>query len=783
MKFVSCPRIRSCAAAVFSAAVFTLGLAPLLPAQNTSTSASVEGEEVVRMDVFEVKSRSEADEYMQTETTTGTRIATKIIELPFSVQSITSEFMEDFDILDLGGGDLDNMASSLSEVDGEGNFSLRGFRNTYTLRDGFYRLGLNDRTNVDRVDVIKGPSAAMYGQTTPAGMVNFISKRPKSKPETKAKFSIGNDELYQGEVSMNTPFGSSKKYLNLLTLSLGQKGSAANDYGITKSKGVFDSFTWKISQNTQLNVQAEYNKLTGTADTTATIFDNPDDSTGRTGTLSQVNRKLSNFSQRGAAAYKTREQSSFTAILDHRFNKVWSGRLGAYYYYRRAVQGPNTTGTVHNSDANGAYIIRLTNAGSNTTATKGSETNSRRIESGAAIQSDITARYNLFGGKIKAASLLMIDFNTNRRQVLQHRMSAERYNQIRLGTNNLFTGAGVYVDDPDYLYYVPDDFDYTQVSRDDDTKYYDIGFFLRQQITALNDRLRAFGGLRYDFMDFNQNFRDRYNNSGVLNEGYINKTHAHAWSPCIGVNYQLTKQIAVYANYSESFTPNAQNTTHGDINLPNETGEGWDYGVKTSFFNERLYLSAGGFYVIRDGVKISSSDSPDSENPDYMAGGKHVAKGLEIDFNWRITDSLQLLGGYGYVNTSVVEYPGNTTDIIGRHTEDVPRDNGFLAIKYKFPEPLKGLSLNVKLSYTGRSNPNSNQTGSNSSVAYRDWETPSYALLNIGVSYGFSTRAFTRVKHTLRLTVKNVGDREYIDYRGSYKGTGRTLLGSYAVSF
>ena len=45
-----------------------------------------------------------------------------------------------------------------------GGFNLRGFSATSQLRDGFYRLGRYGQSNVDRLEIIRGPNAAIYGR-------------------------------------------------------------------------------------------------------------------------------------------------------------------------------------------------------------------------------------------------------------------------------------------------------------------------------------------------------------------------------------------------------------------------------------------------------------------------------------------------------------------------------------------------------------------------------------------------------------------------------------------
>ncbi|MDR0902956.1 MAG: TonB-dependent receptor [Opitutaceae bacterium] len=794
-------------------AAATLGFLPcqsvLMHAQSKPAAGAAD--DVVTLDVFEVRSRSDDNPYMQTETTTGTRVPTMINDLPFQVASITSEFLEDFDLFDPNGGDLSNMVSSLSDVTIEGNYSMRGFSSTYSLRDGFYRLGLNDRASLDRVDVIKGPAAAMYGQTVPSGIVNYISRRPKAKPYGKLIVAAGTNDFARGEISLNTPVNSSKSVLNLFAASLSQAASYANPYGFTKTATLFDTLEWKITPGTILTVRAEYNKRSATSSQADTIFNtNAQDpnipyTNATIGTLDTLNRRASTFSQRGPGTFQKRDQSVFSVMLQHNFSRAISARIAGYFYYRDARQlGTNTTGTTYVDNNGNPRITR--GAASNSPATSGgvatpdlgSEYYSWLIENGGAVQSDLTARYKLFGGTANAVTVLMLDFNTNRRRRKQLAMSADHYADIMV-EHPEFTGRYVYLDDPDYLYFRPSVDDYSSVNRNDDTSYDDFGGFLRQQIFFLDNRLRTFAGVRFDYMQFDRTYGDQFRQSGDGNTVYnqysssANRTgdkkkytetqYVHAWSPYAGVNYQYTENIAFYGSYSQSFTPNAQNTNMGDRNLPNELGEGWDYGIKANLFKQRLWATLGGFYVVRDGVKVLGSvAAAHSEDPDYTAGGMHVAKGVEMDLNWIVSSNIQMVGTYGHVRTEVVKNPSTVTDLIGRPTQAIPKDNGSLSIRYKFPDPLAGLSLAFRLSYTGRAQPYSNNSSA-ANTALRDWVTPSYTTINLGVAYNFKIKGIKKIKHTLRATVKNMGDREFIDKKGTYQGAGRTFQFSYTSDF
>jgi outer membrane receptor protein involved in Fe transport len=158
-------------------------LEPIAFAQSASKSEKTD--DLVELSAFTVKENAD-NGYVASESVTGTRVRTLIKDLPFAVSVITSEFMQDFDFFDLAK----DMAytANLNGVDTQGNSNLRGYGATFYLRNGFYRLGLVDRVNTDRIEVIKGPNAAVYGQTSPAGLINIVTKKPKFDAASEATF-------------------------------------------------------------------------------------------------------------------------------------------------------------------------------------------------------------------------------------------------------------------------------------------------------------------------------------------------------------------------------------------------------------------------------------------------------------------------------------------------------------------------------------------------------------------------------------------------------------------
>src|SRR4051812_16691620 len=140
------------------AAGFAFTLAQLLSAQSTPPPAPSEtkSDEAVVLSEFSVNAAPNRG-YLASESMSGSRVATPIKDLPFTVNVVTSEFMKDMGFFEAS----DNFAytSSVNNVDisDGGSFNMRGFGSQYMLRDGFFRLGTTDPILIDRVEFIKGP--------------------------------------------------------------------------------------------------------------------------------------------------------------------------------------------------------------------------------------------------------------------------------------------------------------------------------------------------------------------------------------------------------------------------------------------------------------------------------------------------------------------------------------------------------------------------------------------------------------------------------------------------
>jgi len=213
----------------------------VLPIHVFSQDAADDPEDdVFVLDPFSVTAES-TEGYTATTAMTGTKIGTLIKNTPLNVQVMTSEFIEDTGMTEFSeivnysssfSGDAVNginFNSTLNEgitgngqalAPGQGNnentggrvgldFSngirLRAFPIGNVLRNGLPRAGNHSLKAVDRIEVVKGPVAIFFGQSTPGGAINYTTKRPLPRQAATVTAQVGDFGHRNVDVDLNQP--------------------------------------------------------------------------------------------------------------------------------------------------------------------------------------------------------------------------------------------------------------------------------------------------------------------------------------------------------------------------------------------------------------------------------------------------------------------------------------------------------------------------------------------------------------------------------------------------
>jgi iron complex outermembrane receptor protein len=751
-------------------------LFPLLSAQTAPTPAAgrpaAAQEDVVTLTEFSVSADPNRG-YAPSETITGSRVATKIIDLPYTVNVLTAEFFEDFGIFEFA----DNLVhiGSFTGLDIGGGFNLRGFGSTYQLRDGFFRLGRYGSSNIDRMEIIKGSNAAIYGRTSPGGMVNMISKAPKTRESQKLTFNYGDYGTERVTLESTGPVldTSLGQTSYILTASHYQR-DFGQQYARNRNQEYYFALKHTFPDKSNLLVAAEYllqmrhapnNSAPLVIDLKGTASNLDDEAIGYAYDLAKYNPF-------GPNSELNRGYSGMTANYDKRLNSIWSVRASANYYLVRRWDYNQNTGW-------GSININPANPATPITSARGATPSKGLIfEDGGGFQGDILAHYWTNNRSIEHRTLATIDINDYYRWDPSRSFAAANnpdivaWNAVRTVTlNQNLEPAGA-------IAYFPKWFQWGQEvsTRIRKMRATVVGGLIRQQSALFDGRLLAYAGARYDAVRFRH--RDFTAPPAGFVPGQMLDKRMHEMKPNLGVNYKLTSNLRVFANYSESyFIPQADNPAIvADSSYKSEVAAGYDYGFKGSFLNDRLNFTASGFYATRENVSVSDIEETPPGSGNYVTiqrrDGNQLVRGYELDLNWRVSDSFSAGGSWGHVYSIYTDFGSASPAAVGRRVNGIAPQNGGAYVKYNpAGGPLKGFSANLGVTHvasTPTAGPTAGDTYANVNgqrVVTRstnEWRlrVPSYTLWNLGVRYRFPNTG--RYDHTVAVNVNNVFDEDYV---------------------
>jgi len=784
--------------------LLTCALSSGLPLYSQTTAPLPKSEsEVVQLDAFEVKTESNRG-YTASETMTGSRVKTKIIDLPYQVNVLTSEFLEDFGLFELS--DNITQIGGFTGLDVGGNFVLRGFISSNQLRDGFFRLGRYGSSNIDRIEIIKGPSAAIYGRSSPGGMMNMISKMPK--PVESQKFYANYGAYGTQRISFEATGSLLHSKLGdtnyILTGSNYQRDFGA-DWTLMRNKEYYLAIDHKFSDSSKITLMAEYfsqerhsplasapliidKKGTGTT----TTLDSDDVAIGYATNLGKV-------SSYGPNSHLNRTNNSFTAIYEKNFNSILSGRFSANRY----MAGRND----YNQNTSwGTILINKANTLPNTSQRGATPSWGRIYEDGGSIQSDLLAHYWTNGHTLEHNTLFTIDFNdyyrwdptisygpaTNSDIIawnLQRTVTVDaNYNPV--GPIGYFTAPM----DPSNGYVS---------TRKMKRRTTVTGALFKQQTSIWDGRLLAYAGGRLDIPHFIEHdyltaassftpFIPNYNVGDT-----IHKTLKY-FKPNTGLNFKVKEEFRVFANFSQSYFL-AQGDNPIDIVNPSykaETATGWDYGFKGTAFKNRLTYTVSGFYITRQNVSVDDVD-PITGAVITRRDGDQLVRGAELDTTWNLTNELFFLTSYGKVDSRYTNFGSAHPQAIGRNVQYVAPYNGSITIKYSPASGiLKHMSGNVGVTFVGATPTETPIAGDTEatvngkrvvSFSSGQWKltTPSYNLWSIGLRYTLKSNPI--ISHSLAFNLNNAFDKSYLRPGTStatrlLQGDKRSIYFTYTIS-
>jgi outer membrane receptor protein involved in Fe transport len=228
-----------------------------LPAATTPT------DDIVTLSEFEVTGTRSGDDYIATESTSGMRLAEAINNLPFSVDVITAEMVQDFQLYD--DDELMSFAAgSTADMDGtnlEGGAyagRVRGFL-PLIVRDGFQYAMPATVSNVLQINIIRGPQSVFYGRAEPGGIVNKVTRKPNWRNSYYLSGTYGSEGHHNALLSATGPIIKGKFYYRAYFNWFSRNGyNGPIDFEESTRYFYGLSFLYKFRPTTSLYASIEY---------------------------------------------------------------------------------------------------------------------------------------------------------------------------------------------------------------------------------------------------------------------------------------------------------------------------------------------------------------------------------------------------------------------------------------------------------------------------------------------------------------------------------------------
>lgn len=276
---------------------------------------------------------------------------------------------------------------------------------------------------------------------------------------------------------------------------------------------------------------------------------------------------------------------------------------------------------------------------------------------------------------------------------------------------------------------------------------------MAQEVMTLNKYLKMIMGLRYSAMN-------------SIDDTSAGPTTGDAWNPMFGTMISPLKNVNLFASYTTttSLRSAANKMENGEAIGASDTRQ-WELGVKSDWLKNRLRFNFTYFDILTKNLSYATYVEGTNQTTDYYAkAGDLVRKGIETELSGRVTDKLQVILGYAYLDAAYSSSPAYRE---GSAPMNAPKHTANAWANYLVNEGvLKGLSAGVGVYYVVDRPVNEwtlSPDGHGSMVGAKPFDMPTYTSVNVQLGYVYkqvSARVF------LNNLFDELGYNSY--YRGGY---------------
>lgn len=632
---------------------------------------------------------------------------------------------------------IQKLWESTGSAGGGGSFyTLRGFATQANIVNGLPGLtnGSLDPANIERIEVIKGPSGTLFGSSliSYGGLINTVTKIPYSGFGAEVSYLAGSFGLNRVTADVNTSVDESDNVCIRVNAAY-QTENSFQDAGFRTSYFVAPVLSYKVNEKLSFLLSTEFMQEEKT--TPAMLF------LGRSKSLQFANISELNYNTK--LSFTNNDLSvknpkyNLQAQMNYKISDQWtsqtalsrgSAKSNGYYSYLS-----------DNQDGQGDFSIYITKENSFTTTTD--------------IQQNFVGDFKI--GNMRNRIVIGLDYF--QKDVMYGGTGWNGvYNVTPQGEIRQYDDQN-----PNYL---------TQSSVDKLLSNTETGNYnLRDNtysiyasdVINITPKLIAMASLRVDYFDTKGDI--------TTDEDDYNQT---ALSPKLGLIYQpIEDKLALFANYMNGFknvSPGQSPT--GDQTFEPEHANQLEFGIKANLLGDKLNATVSYYDIsVANLLTVDPADVTRS-----LQGGKSQSKGFEFDLNASLVKGLNIIAGYSYNDSKVTKGDiGNVWLEEGKRPMwSGPENLVNLWTTYKFYYgTLKDFGLGFGGNYASENAVvNSEKQGK--------FVLPSYTVINGSVFYGTN-------KFRVALNINNIANKEY--FNGGWSTVNpqkpRNIVASFSYKF
>jgi catecholate siderophore receptor len=613
--------------------------------------------------------------------------------------------------------------------------NLRGFPafNDFFL-DGIRDAAIysRDSFNVESIEVLKGPSAVLFGRGSTGGAINQVSKAPTLTPLYAGTLMGGTNSLIRGTADVDVPISSNAA---IRVNAMGEHSQVTDRDDVFHHRwGLAPSIAWGI----------------GGRDTVTLSYEHFEENNRQDTGIPFVNGKPAPVKRSNFYGLKSDRATSNVDLVTARYKHSFTDDIQIANTFRYADY--NFLNRV-----NSAHFGYFGSPGAPTPATPidsilvGRDApSSDGVRTNLTNQTDVSAHFAT--GPVRHTLVFGTEFGREEDRTF-------RYTNP-LGAPGETPPTSLVDPDPN----TPASFQQRRIHNI--IRAYSEAAYLTDTV-HIGDLVDVTGGVRFD--RFAAHFRPVAVIPGVPATSLVPLNHTDkVWSPRASIVFKPTQHARVYFSYGTSFDPSAEalSLNAAQADLGPVKAKSYELGAKLDTMGGKLTATAAIFRTQIDNAQTTDIDHPTR----LILGGNQRVDGVELGLSGHITDKWEVIAGYTYLDGKTVA--SNTPGIVGKRLANVARNAANLWTEYELTDKFEvGLGGN----YLSKRYADLANTAS----------VPSYVLVDAMASYALNEHL------TLRVNVNNLTNK--LAYQSVYYANaienhtipiaGRTALFSAAFRY